>query len=70
LRCQRITVAGCTIAKAIRHSGHTPASTTQRPIRAADLRTFRVASQDGQLLSQSQVLQRQLASRLEARPRR
>jgi hypothetical protein len=29
LRCQRITVAGCTIAKAVRHSGHTRASTTQ-----------------------------------------
>jgi hypothetical protein len=29
LRCQRITVAGCTITKAVRHSGHTRASTTQ-----------------------------------------
>jgi hypothetical protein len=29
LRCQRITVAGCTIVKAVRHSGHTRASTTQ-----------------------------------------
>ena len=71
LRCQRITVAGLHD-----HQGRPPLGPhprqhdPARAIRPAELGTLRLASQDGQLLSQSQILQRQLAARPEARPRR
>src|SRR5439155_18469441 len=57
-RCQRTTVSGCTTIKAVRQSRQALASSTQNSRSLAKVRTPGRAPQDGHLLTQRQVLER------------